>query len=183
MRRVLAACGVVVMMVPMVAACSQEEERIYTADANEVVPSSGYFGQPSSVTVGNGSMQLTISELRLETNSNATVPENIAIADVTAVSEFGEAFIEPEQIHIYASDGVEFKQMESPETFLANPLVRTDLVSPGQEATGSVAFVVPSGIRIGRLDFVSGESTVSFTVVRQPVNPTDAEEAPAEGGQ
>lgn len=187
MRRVLATCGLVVMMVPMITACSSnDKQHIYTKDADEVVPSSGYFGQPNSVTVGTGSMQVTISELRLETNSNATVPESIAIADITAVAEFGETFIEPEQVHVYASDGEEFQRMENPESFLANPLVRTDLNTPGQEARGSVAFVVPSGIRIGRVDFISGESTVSFTVVRQPINPADATETPepgAEGGQ
>lgn len=176
MRQKVAACAVALLALTTAACGSDDDQRIYTTPANEVVPSSGTFGQEINASVGDGSMRLRINELRLETNSNARVPENIAIVDVVATADFGSPFVEPDQFHVFAPDGTEFERMENPEQFLADPLVRTDMAQPGQEVTGSVAFVVPSGIRIGRLDFVSDSATVSFTVVRQPVNPADATE-------
>lgn len=174
MRRVVAAIAAAVLAMATAACGSNNEQKIYTTDASEVVPSSGTFGQPITTSVGSGSLQLLVQPLRLETNDNAQVPEEIAIVDVVATADFGSTFIDPTQFHVYAPDGTEFAPMESPELFLANPLVRTDLTQAGQQVTGSVAFVVPGGIRIGRLDFISDSATVSFTVVRQPVNTASA---------
>lgn len=159
------------LVLPLAAACGGKNDEKLAAPPDAVMPQSADFGQPISVPVGDGSMSLTVQPLRLETNSATKTDQEVLIADVGAAGEFGSPFIEPQQFHAFSPDGSELKRLEDPETFLANPLAHTDLSTPGVVSEGSVGFIVPTGLRVGRLDFVTPESTLSYTVVRQPVDP------------
>ena len=168
--------GLLALIVPLASACGGNDEERLAAPPDAVMPQSANFAEPHSVPVGNGSLSLIVQPLRLETNSSGSEPQEILIADVGASAEFGQPYLDPEQFHAFASDGQEFQRMENPESFLGNPLQRTDITEPGETVEGSVGFIVPPGSRIGRLDFSTPESTLSYTVVLQPVNPANATE-------
>ncbi|GEM_PF-4570070 len=162
----------VALVLPLAAACGGNDQDQLESPPDAVLPQSATFGQPQSIPVGDGSMSLTVEPLRLETNSSSSDNEQVLIADVGATAEFGNPYIDPAQFHAYAPDGGELKRMDTPESFLANPLVRSDLGDPGEVTEGSVGFVVPAGLRVGRLDVVTPEATLSYTIVKQPVDPS-----------
>lgn len=172
--------GVVALIVPLASACGGSDEERLAAPPDAVMPQSANFAEPHSVPVGNGSLSLFVQPLRLETNSGGSEPQEVLIADVGASAEFGQPYLDPEQFHAYASDGMEFERLEDPESFLGNPLERTDINEPGETVEGSVGFIVPPGSRIGRLDFSTPESTLSYTVVLQPVNPASSSAEPTD---
>src|SRR5690606_37897609 len=96
----------------------------------------------------------------------------VLAVDVRAVQSAGQPELGPDDITAYSPSGTKFDRIQSPAGLVADPLVPSVMTSPGQTIQGMVAWTMPSGDRIGRIDVASPRTLASITVTRQPVDPS-----------
>lgn len=142
-----------------------------TAAPTVALPSSRLFDQAFPWAADGGEATITVSPPRMVTSY--THKDHVVVVDLRAVQASGAPVVDPATVHAYDPGGEEFPRIEYPKGTVDDPLIRTTLQSPGQEVRGTIAWTMPYGSRIGRVDVVSGTEIDSLTVTVQPVDPED----------
>ena len=134
------------------------------------VATSQQFDQPFPVAGDSWGATVTLSNLRIVPSS--AYEDTVLAVDVRAVQSAGQPELGPDDISAYSPSGTKFDRIQSPAGLVADPLVPTVMTSPGQSIQGMVAWTMPAGDRIGRIDVSSPRTLASITVTRQPVDPS-----------
>lgn len=132
------------------------------------VATSHQFDQPFPVAGDSWDATVTLSNLRV-VPSNAYTDTVLAV-DVRAVQSAGQPELGPDDLAAYSPSGARFERIQSPAGLVADPLVPSVLTSPGEQIQGMVAWTMPPGGRIGRIEVASPRTLASITVTRQPVD-------------
>lgn len=141
-----------------------------TAAQDGPVATSRQFDQPFPVAGDTWDATLTLSNLRIVPASAYT--DTVLAVDVRAVQSAGQPELGPADISAYSPSGTRFEQIENPAGIVADPLVPSVMTSPGEQIQGMVAWTMPRGQRIGRIEVSSPRTLASVTVTRQPVDPS-----------
>lgn len=141
-----------------------------TATTSGPVPSSQQFDRPFPVAGDAWNATVTLTNLRLDSARSGSDP--VLVVDVRAVQSSGQPTIGPEDFTAFDPGGRPFERIENPAGTVADPLVPSVMTTPGQEIRGMVAWAVPRGARIGRIDMVTPETISSVIVTRQPADPS-----------
>ncbi len=134
------------------------------------LPSSQQFDRPFPVAGESWDATVTLSNLRIVPSGQYT--DAVVVVDVRAVQASGQPALGPEDFSAFDPSGRAFQRIDSPRGTVDDPLVPSVLNSPGEELRGMVAWQLPRGERIGRIDVVAPRTIGSVTVTRQPVDPT-----------
>lgn len=189
MRRA-ALAAVVAVVATATTACSSlpgfgDEEPVGPAITTEAdsgpVPTSQQFDRPFPVSGDGWDATVTMSNLRIITSYVYT--DAVVVVDVRAVQAAGQPVIDPGDFRAFDPAGRQFERIEYPKGTVDDPLIRSQLANPGEEVQGMVAWTMPRGTRIGRIDLVTPGTIGSVTVTRQPVDPMVTPRAdPAQSG-
>ena len=139
------------------------------------------FDQPFPYATDTGQATLTLSAVRME--SSYVFEDHVLVIDVRAVQAEGQPSLDPEFFHAFDPSGEEFERLDPSEGVVDNPLVPTAMQSPGQEVTGMVAWKMPLGARVGRIDVRVASGVYSLIVTRQPVDPEATTAVSTSAGQ
>lgn len=176
MRRALLAIFLTFTVVPLTACSSSmlnsddtPAAASPTAADSGPLPSSQRFDQPFPVAGNAWDATVTLSGLRIVSSQSG--PDQVVAVDVRAVQSSGEPEIGPEAFSAFAPAGDPLERLESPGGTVTDPLVPSVMSSPGEEISGTVAWTLPQGTRIGRIDVVTSGTISSVIVTRQPVDP------------
>lgn len=134
------------------------------------VPTSRQFDQPFPVAGDSWDATVTLSNLRIVPTSAYT--DTVLAVDVRAVQSAGQPEIGPDDLAAYSPSGTRFEQIGNPAGIVADPLVPSVMTAPGEQIQGMVAWTMPPGERIGRIELVSPRTLASITVTRQPTDPS-----------
>lgn len=134
------------------------------------VATSQQFDRPFPVAGDSWDATVTISNLRIVPSS--AYADTVLAVDVRAVQSAGQPELGPDDISAYSPSGTEFDRIPSPAGLVADPLVPSVMTSPGQAIQGMVAWTMPPGERIGRIEMASPRTLASITITRQPVDPS-----------
>lgn len=134
------------------------------------LPTSQQFDRPFPVSAENWDATVTVSNLRFVQSYSYRDP--VLVVDVRAVQSAGQPEIGPEDLTAYDPSGRPFERIADPSGAVPDPLVPSVMTTPGQEINGMVAWTVPRGERVGRIELTSPSTIGSITVTRQPVDPT-----------
>ncbi|KAA0919793.1 hypothetical protein [Dietzia sp. ANT_WB102] len=174
-RAVLAA--VITAAAVLTSACSPtfsgEDQRgvpALTTEATDPLPSSQQFDRPFPVSGEMWDATVTVSNLRIVPSS--AYSESVLVVDVRAVQSSGQPELGPADFSAFDPSGKPFDRIENPAGTVEDPLVPSVLTAPGQEVRGMVAWTVPQGVRIGRIDLTTPGTIGSIIVTRQPDDPT-----------
>lgn len=176
MRRATLA-AVLIAAATLTGACSSSDadQRVGASPASEqsgLVPTSQQFDRPFPIGAENWDATVTLSNLRIVPSS---MYSDIVIAvDVRAVQSAGQPVLGPEDFSAYDPAGARFEQIENPAGVIDDPLVPSVMATAGEQIQGTVAWTVPRGTRIGRIEMTSPRTIGSITVTRQPSDPTDS---------
>lgn len=171
----VAPAAVIVAVALSVAACSSDDgpgTAVPTATASGPVATSQQFDRAFPVAGDGWDATVTLSGLRIVPTS--AFVDSVLAVDVRAVQASGQPTLDPGDLRAFDPSGRQFERIESPGGTVPDPLVRSVMGSPGQEIRGTVAWKVPRGARIGRIDYVTSRTIGSVTVTRQPVDPSAA---------
>lgn len=127
------------------------------------------FDQPFPYATDTGQATMTVSAVRMETSY--VYEDHILVVDVRAVQAEGQPSLDPGFLHAYDPGGEEFTRLDPSDGVVDNPLVPTVMQAPGQEVVGMVAWKMPLGARIGRIDVTVASGVYSLIVTRQPIDP------------
>ena len=172
MRRVAIAAMLTVTMA-VVGACSGSNERRTAPPATAAagpVPTTQQFDRPFPVAGESWDATVTVSNLRIVPAS--AYADTILALDVRAVQSAGQPEIGPAAITAYSPSGAPYELIKSPAGLVSDPLVPSVMNSPGEELQGMVAWRMPEGGRIGRIEVTTPRTLASITVTRQPVDPS-----------
>ncbi|WP_291085625.1 hypothetical protein [Dietzia sp. UBA5065] len=133
------------------------------------LPSSQQFDRPFPVAGDQWDATVTLSNLRIVPSSGYT--DSIVVVDVRAVQASGQPVLGPADFTAFDPSGRPFERLENPTGTVEDPLVQSVMSFPGEEIRGMVAWKMPRGERIGRIDLVTPRTIGSVTVTRQPVDP------------
>lgn len=162
---VLTSCG-------MVESLTGTDDHSIPEDAVEhegLVPVSREFDAPFDVSFDGGSGTVTLTAPRIV--QNWVHDEAVVVVDVRVVQSAGEPLVVPEMFNAFDPAGAMFERAPGGTGNVNDPLVETRASSPGEEITGQVAWLVPRGERIGRVDVAAPGTLAMLTVVRQPEDP------------
>lgn len=177
MRRV-ASAAMLTAAVAFAGACSASpfgsDERRTTAPPAPSpagpVPTSQQFDRPFPVAGESWDATVTLTNLRIVPTS--AYADTVLAVDVRAVQSAGQPELGPYSISAFSPSGEAFERIESPAGLVADPLVPSVLTYPGEEISGMVAWKMPTGGRIGRIEVASPRTLASITVTLQPVDPS-----------
>lgn len=176
MRRALLAILLTATVVPLTACSSSlfggdttQSTASPTATRSGPLPTSQRFDQPFPVAGDAWDATVTLSDLRIVPSRAGSDP--MVVVGVRAVQSSGEPTISPEDFTAFDPAGRPFERVENPAGTVPDPLVPTVMTSPGQEINGMVAWTMPQGARVGRIDMVTPGTISSAIVTRQPVDP------------
>lgn len=177
MRRA-ALAAVVTAATVLTSACSpslfgDDEERgvpVPTAEPAGPLPSSQQFDRPFPVSGELWDATVTVSNLRIV--PSAAYSDAVLVVDVRAVQSSGQPELGPADLTAFDPSGRPFDRIENPAGTVEDPLVPSVMSTPGEEIRGMVAWTVPRGVRIGRIDLTTPGTVGSFIVTRQPDDPT-----------
>ncbi|MDX2355319.1 hypothetical protein [Dietzia sp. PP-33] len=141
-----------------------------TAQPSGPLPSSQQFDRPFPVAGEDWVATVTLSNLRIVPST--TYSDAVVAVDVRAVQASGRPALGPGDISAFDPSGRPFEQIGNPAGIVEDPLVPSVLDYPGEEIRGMVAWTMPRGQRIGRVDLVAPGTIGSITVTRQPADPT-----------
>lgn len=142
------------------------------ADHSAPVPMSQQFDQPFPVGGENWDATVTVSNLRIVPGS--VYSDTVVAVDVRAVQSAGQPALGPAEFSAYDPAGKEFERIENPAGVVDDPLVPSVMATPGEEIQGMVAWTMPPGARIGRIEMATPRTIGSITVTRQPADPTES---------
>lgn len=134
------------------------------------VATSHQFDKPFPVAGDSWDATVTLSDLRIIPSSTYT--DTVLAVDVRAVQSAGQPELGPDDLAAYSPSGARFERIQSPAGLVADPLVPSVMSSPGEQIQGMVAWTMPPGERIGRIEVASPRTLASITVTRQPVDPS-----------
>lgn len=134
------------------------------------VATSQQFDNPFPVSGDAWDATVTLSDLRVVPSSTYT--DTVLAVDLRAVQSAGQPELGPDDVSAYSPSGMKFERIQSPAGLVADPLVPTVMTAPGQQIQGMVAWTMPPGDRIGRIEVASPRTLASITVTRQPVDPS-----------
>lgn len=134
-----------------------------------LVPVSREFDAPFDVSFDGGAGTVTLTAPRIV--QNWVHDEAVVVVDVRVVQSAGEPLITPDLFNAFDPGGRMFERAPNPTGNVTDPLVETRATSPGQEISGQVAWLMPRGDRIGRVDVAAPGTLAMLTVVRQPEDP------------
>lgn len=175
MRRALLAIVLTAVTVPLTACSSSLFGDDTTpaisepsANASGPLPTSQRFDQPFPVSGDAWDATVTLSDLRIISSGS----DPLVVVNVRAVQSAGEPAIGPENFTAFNPAGKPLQRLESPAGTVPDPLVPSVMTAPGEEITGMVAWTLPRGVRIGRIDMVTPGTISSVIVTRQPNDST-----------
>lgn len=134
------------------------------------VATSHQFDQPFPVAGDSWDATVTLSNLRIVPSS--AYADTVLAVDVRAVQSAGQPELGPDDLAAYSPSGDRFERVQSPAGLVADPLVSSVMTSPGEQIQGMVAWTMPPGGRIGRIEVASPRTLASITVTRQPADPS-----------
>lgn len=134
------------------------------------VPTSHQFDQPFPVAGDSWDATVTLSDLRIVPSS--VYSDTVLAVDVRAVQSAGQPELGPDDFSAYSPAGTRYERIQSPAGIVADPLVPSVMTSPGEEIRGMVAWTMPPGERVGRIEVTSPRTLASLTVTRQPADPS-----------
>lgn len=172
MRRVAIAAMLTATMA-VTGACSDSDQRRTAPPATTAsgpVATTQQFDRAFPVSGENWDATVTLSNLRIVPTS--AYADTVFALDVRVVQSAGQPEFGPDSISAYAPSGDEYVLIESPAGLVNDPLVPSVLTSPGQEIQGMVAWRMPEGARIGRVEVTTPGTKASVTVTLQPVDPS-----------
>ncbi|AWH95341.1 hypothetical protein [Dietzia psychralcaliphila] len=143
-----------------------------TAQQSGPLPSSQQFDRPFPVSGESWDATVTLSNLRIVPST--AYSDAVVVVDVRVVQASGQPELGPDDFSAFDPSGRPFERIESPAGTIDDPLVPSVLSFPGEEIRGMVAWTMPRGHRIGRIDLVAPRTIGSVTVTRQPEDPTAA---------
>lgn len=135
-----------------------------------LVPTSQQFDRPFPVAGDSWDATVTLSNLRIV--PSGMYADTVLAVDFRAVQSAGQPELGPEEISAYSPSGARFEPIQNPAGLVADPLVPSVMTSPGAEIQGTVAWTMPPGDRIGRIEVASPRTLASITITRQPVDPS-----------
>lgn len=141
-----------------------------TAEQSGPLPSSQQFDRPFPVAGESWDATVTLSDLRIVPSTMYS--DAVVVVDVRVVQAAGQPELGPEDFSAFDPSGRPFERIENPAGTVEDPLVPSVLSFPGEEIRGMVAWTMPRGTRIGRIDVVAPRTIGSVTVTRQPEDPT-----------
>lgn len=141
-----------------------------TTDSVGPLPSSQQFDRPFPVGGESWDATVTLSNLRIVPSGLYT--DAVVVVDVRAVQASGQPELGPADFSAFSPAGRAFERIENPSGTVDDPLVPSVLGFPGEEIRGMVAWQMPRGERIGRIEVVTPRTIGSVTVTRQPVDPS-----------
>lgn len=161
-------------------ACSTSEadDRAVAPPAAEntgPLPSSQRFDTPFPVAGETWDATVTVSNLRIV--PSYMYSDTVFAVDVRAVQSAGEPALGPADFTAYDPSGREFERIENPAGTVDDPLVPSTMTFPGEEIRGMVAWTMPPGARIGRIELSTERTIGSFIVTRQPVDPSQSSQS------
>lgn len=174
MRRALLAIVLTAVTVPLTACSSSlfgddSTRAISEPSAQEAgpLPTSQRFDQAFPVSGDAWDATVTLSNLRIISSGS----DPLVAVDIRAVQSAGEPTIGPENFTAFNPAGKPLTRLESSAGAVPDPLVPSVMTAPGEEITGMIAWTLPPGMRIGRIDMVTPGTISSVIVTRQPVDP------------
>lgn len=156
-------------------ACGSDDTEVSTvptAAPAGPVATSQQLDRPFPVAGDGWDATVTLSGLRIVPSS--VYIDSVLAVDLRMVQASGQPVIDPGDLRAFDPAGRQFERIEYPAGTIPDPLIRSQMTSPGQEIRGTVAWKVPRGTRIGRIDLVTTGTIGSVTVTRQPVDPSAA---------
>lgn len=172
MRRA-APAAVIVALALSLAACSSEDEgpgtAVPTTTDSGPVATSQQFDRPFPVTGDGWDATVTVSNLRIVPSS--VYSDTVVAVDVRAVQASGQPVIEPSDLRAFDPSGRQLERIDNPAGTVEDPLIRSVMATPGEEVRGMVAWTMPPGSRVGRIELVTPGTIGSLTVTRQPADP------------
>ncbi|MBB1023859.1 MULTISPECIES: hypothetical protein [unclassified Dietzia] len=142
---------------------------VQTGEQSGPLPSSQQFDRPFPVAGDAWDATLTLSDLRIVPST--VYSDAVVVVDVRVVQASGQPELGPEDFSAFDPAGRPFERIENPTGTIEDPLVPSVLSFPGEEIRGMVAWTMPRGHRIGRIDVVTPRTIGSVTVTRQPEDP------------
>lgn len=170
-RAVLAT--VIAAATALTGACTFDDETgspVPTAAPSGPVASAQQFDRPFPVSGEAWDATVTLSNLRIVPSSAYT--DQVVAVNVRAVQSAGQPELGPENFSAFDPAGRPFDRIESPAGTLEDPLVPSVMSTPGEEIRGMVAWTMPRGARIGRIELATPGTIGSVTVTKQPADPT-----------
>lgn len=140
------------------------------AEQSAPVPTSQQFDRPFPVAGENWDATVTLSNLRIVPSS--VYSDTVVAVDVRAVQSAGQPTLAPAEFSAYDPTGKQFERIEKPAGIVDDPLVPSVMAAPGEQIEGTVAWTMPRGARIGRIEMATPRTIGSITVTRQPADPT-----------
>lgn len=177
MRRAVLATVIVAVAVstPGCSLFDDDEPRgvpVPSAQDSGPIPSSQRFDSPFPVAGEAWDATVTLSNLRIVPST--VYSDAVVAVDVRAVQSSGQPELGPADISAFDPAGRPYERIENPAGTVEDPLVPSVLGFPGEEITGMVAWTMPRGERIGRIEVVAPRTIGSITVTRQPIDPTES---------
>ena len=169
MRRVVLAAVLASLALTVVACGDEGHTEAVPSTTQGPMPTTHVFDQPFAVSPDGGEATITLSGLRVTTSS--AYKDDLLVVDLRAVQSAGAPSINPADVHAFDPGGDELERLEYPKGTVPDPLVQSTLQAPAQEVRGMVAWKLPQGMRVGRIDYRTPRSVASLTVVRQPTDP------------
>lgn len=139
-------------------------------DQSAPVPTSQQFDHPFPVGGEDWDATVTVSNLRIVPGS--VFSDTVVAVDVRVVQSAGQPALGPAEFAAYDPAGREFERIENPAGIVDDPLVPSVMATPGEEIRGMVAWTMPRGARIGRIEMATPRTIGSITITRQPADPT-----------
>lgn len=137
-----------------------------------LIPSSQQLDRPFPISGESWDATVTLTGLRFVPSPEPS--QTVVAVDVRAVQSSGRPELGPADFAAYDPSGTPLTRIDSPAGIVVDPLVPSVLDSPGQELRGTVAWTMPRGSRIGRVELASPRAIGSVIVTRQPVDPAGA---------
>lgn len=156
----------------MTTACSSDDETgppVPTAASSGPVATAQQFDRPFPVSGETWDATVTLSNLRIVPSS--VYSDQVVAVDVRAVQSSGQPELGPGNFSAFDPTGRPLDRIENPAGIVEDPLVPSVMSTPGEEIRGMVAWTMPSGVRIGRIELATPGTIGSVTVTRQPADP------------
>lgn len=181
MRRVVVAAVIATATMPLTGCSSSigdDSSRVTaspTGDPAGPLPSSQQFDRPFPVSGADWDATVTLSDPRIVPSSASS--DRVVAVNVRVVQSAGEPTIGPGDFTAFDPAGRPFERLGNPAGTVDDPLVDSVLTAPGQEIRGMVAWTMPSGARVGRIDVVTPGTVSSVIITRQPDAPASTDSA------